>query len=295
VNEALVRRIRTMTERVGLFADAPDADGAFRELVGAATQTPVKHAFRRIAEPAQRRAALAAIRSTRDDEIERRLGCHPDTASARLRRADTVGLGCDERVVELPLAVALARRQPTGHVLDAGAALNLRITHDALPAGQRMVHVTQSAAAEPALLDGNRFSYLWADLRDLPFAAGVFDLALCVSTLEHVGMDNRRYGGPAENSPQSALKAVAELHRVVHAEGCILITVPFGTPRSLGWYRMVGPEEVAAMVATLADRRPQVRYCRYTGSWFDAEPEAILADDPGDGIVRAIAILQAGL
>jgi len=294
VTAGLVQRIKTLTEQARLFVGDPASDGAFQELVRSAEQAPVKHAFRRIAEPAQRRAALAAVRATRDAEIERRLS-DPMLAAAPLRGADAVGLGCDERVVELPLAVALARRCPAGHVLDAGGALNLQMTHDALPAGQCVVHVTQSAAHEPALFDGNRFSYLWADLRTLPFAAGVFDLAVCVSTLEHVGMDNSRYGGAVENSPQSALAAVAELHRVVRACGCILITVPFGVARSVGWYRIVGPEEVGAIAATLADRRPQVRYCRYTGSWSDAEPEAILADDPGDGIVRAVAILRTGL
>ena len=50
-----------------------------------------------------------------------------------------------------------------------------------------------------------------ADVRDLPFDSNSFDLALCVSTLEHVGADNSGYGLEAEDDAASRLTALREL------------------------------------------------------------------------------------
>ena len=56
-----------------------------------------------------------------------------------------------------------------------------------------------------------------ADVRDLPFDDGAFDLVLCVSTLEHVGADNTGYGLDAEDDGASRLTALRELRRVLAA------------------------------------------------------------------------------
>ena len=40
-------------------------------------------------------------------------------------------------------------------------------------------------------------SYVTADLRELPFADESFDTIVCVSTLDHVGMDNWRMARPS--------------------------------------------------------------------------------------------------
>ena len=48
-----------------------------------------------------------------------------------------------------------------------------------------------------------------ADVRALPFAANSFDVAICLSTLEHVGMDNTQYA--IESGGAGDVAALAEL------------------------------------------------------------------------------------
>ena len=76
-----------------------------------------------------------------------------------------------------------------------------------------------------------------ADVRELPFESDTFDLALCVSTLEHVGADNTGYGLQAEEDSASRLTALRELRRVLAPGGRLLITVPCGEPDDYGWFR----------------------------------------------------------
>jgi hypothetical protein len=60
-----------------------------------------------------------------------------------------------------------------------------------------------------------------ADVRELPFDKGTFDLASCVSTLEHVGADNSGYGLDAEDDGGLAADRAARASaRARPAGGC---------------------------------------------------------------------------
>ncbi len=128
----------------------------------------------------------------------------------------------NERCIELPLAWQLF--QGRGCVLDAGCALNF----DALAKHfeNTFVHLTLGGRDE----DRNPArQYIIADLRRLPMPTGSCASIACVSTLEHVGMDNRHYRGPCEDDPESVWYAVRELRRVLAPGGLLMITVPCGT------------------------------------------------------------------
>ena len=75
-----------------------------------------------------------------------------------------------------------------------------------------------------------------ADLRRLPYSDGTFDAVLCVSTLEHVGRDNARYGLPPEARAEGGdVAALRELERILAPGGRLLVTVPFGRREDHGW------------------------------------------------------------
>jgi SAM-dependent methyltransferase len=78
-----------------------------------------------------------------------------------------------------------------------------------------------------------------ADLRELPFENASFDVAFCVSTLEHVGRDNSLYGVGAEDDPVGMQAALGELRRVV--AGRVLISVPAGAREDHGWFVQLEP------------------------------------------------------
>jgi SAM-dependent methyltransferase len=137
---------------------------------------------------------------------------------------------CDERVVEIPWTLSRYRGEP--RVLDVGYAhaepAYLAALTAAVPGEVTGVDLAQ--ADVPGLRG------LVADLRSLPFADGSFDVAFCISTLEHVGLDNTRYGSSGERDEAGMEEALRELRRVLGRRGRLLLTVPCGPERDFGWY-----------------------------------------------------------
>src|SRR5205823_2256919 len=82
-----------------------------------------------------------------------------------------------------------------------------------------------------------------ADVRDLPFPTGAFGVVLCISTLEHVGLDNTVYGLVAERSGDGQRAALRELRRVLAGNGRLLVTVPCGESQDLDWQVQLPPLE----------------------------------------------------
>jgi SAM-dependent methyltransferase len=122
-------------------------------------------------------------------------------------------------------------------MLDAGSALNH--AHDRLMPRLESLHIA-TLAPEPHAFTDRGVSYVYEDLRDLPYRGSYFDTIACISTLEHVGMDNRMYGAtaPASAHPEhEAARAIAEVRRVLALSGRLFITVPYGASEDHGWFR----------------------------------------------------------
>ena len=126
----------------------------------------------------------------------------------------------------------LARLRP-GRVLEVGYAFAepayLAALVEAAPS--ELVGVDLAEAEVPGM------ETVEADVRRLPFANGRFDQVLLVSTLEHVGADNERYGLDGAADPGGIQAGLRELRRVLAAGGSLLVTVPLGEPGDYGWFR----------------------------------------------------------
>ncbi|HXJ63160.1 MAG TPA: hypothetical protein VNN79_05355, partial [Actinomycetota bacterium] len=93
-----------------------------------------------------------------------------------------------ERVVEIPWM--LSRYEGESRVLDTGYAFASGVYLSALlDLGIPSLH-----GADLAVLSVPGMHRVRADLRGLPYQSGSFDLIYCISTIEHVGFDNTRYG-----------------------------------------------------------------------------------------------------
>jgi len=136
----------------------------------------------------------------------------------------------DERVVEIPWVLARLRG---GRALEVGYAF-AEPPYLAALLGARFDELTGVDLAEA---DVPGMTTVRADVRELPFASGAFDLVLCVSTLEHVGADNTNYGLEVEADGDSRSAALRELRRVLASGGRLLVTVPCGEPGDYGWFR----------------------------------------------------------
>jgi SAM-dependent methyltransferase len=143
----------------------------------------------------------------------------------------------DERAIEIPWC--LARYDGERRVLDVGYAF----AEPAYLAGlvglgaEELAGVDLAEAAVPDLRG------VVADVRNLPFAEGSLDLALCISTLEHVGRDNSVYAVETARDEAGDAAALRELHRVLGTDGRLLVSVPTGEPGDQGWQVQRGPQE----------------------------------------------------
>lgn len=192
--------------------------------------------------------------------------------AARARAGDarprglTAPAWSDERLIEIPWALGRYRSEP--RVLDVGYANALPAYLEALVAAAPGEVVGVDPIEAP--VDGVRS--VVGDLRALPFPDGSFDVAFCISTIEHVGRDNRVYGVDEERDDTGIPSALRELRRVARRT---LLTVPTGLEEDHGWFVQL---PVPAWRALFADAGLEIAedevYELGPDGWSAAEGEA---------------------
>lgn len=135
----------------------------------------------------------------------------------------------EERAIEIPWC--LARYDGERRVLDIGTAF----AEPAYVTGLRALR-----APELVTLDLAEPADVIADVRKLPFDDDSFDLAYCISTLEHVGRDNAIYDVDAPREEHGDEAALRELRRVARR---VIVTLPVGARDDQGWQIVRPPLE----------------------------------------------------
>ena len=153
-------------------------------------------------------------------------------AAARPRNLEAPA-GTDERPIEIPWC--LARYAGESRLLDVGYAY----AEPAYLAGLVGLGAPELTGVDLAVAEVPGLRSVQADLRDLPFEDAAFDVAIAISTLEHVGRDNSQYGLGAEEG-DSLDAALRELRRVAER---LLVTVPTGDGELLAEQAVFTPAE----------------------------------------------------
>jgi SAM-dependent methyltransferase len=176
------------------------------------------------------------------------------------------GVGLDERIVEYPWLFSRLPPGP-GRLLDAGSVLNFDylLTHPTLRAKQ--IFISTLAPESPRQQMRPNVSYVYEDLRETCYRDGYFDWVVCISTLEHVGLDNTRFYTSdqtrREASPDDYLRDVGELRRVIRPGGVLYLSVPFGRHRDHGWLQVFDATMVDRALAGFQPATCVERHFRY--------------------------------
>jgi SAM-dependent methyltransferase len=162
-----------------------------------------------------------------------------DVLVAKFRYSDVLpksyGYGYDERVVEYPWVLSRLC-EGKSRLLDAGSVFNFPEIVESPKLSGKDITIFTLAPENKAFWEKG-ISYHYGDLREMPFKDGWFDEIVSISTLEHVGMDNRIYTrqDSSERIALEAKQAAKELIRVLRAGGKFLASVEFGKHQLIEW------------------------------------------------------------
>jgi hypothetical protein len=147
------------------------------------------------------------------------------------------GFRLDERAIEYPWVLSRLDDKAT-RLLDAGATLSYQYLL-ALPVFSRKSIVVYTLAPDGEMVSRGNISYVHGDLRSTILKDRILGEIVCISTLEHIGMDNtliytadERY---QESKPQDYRLALQEFRRLLAPGGRLFITVPYGQYQNCGW------------------------------------------------------------
>lgn len=185
------------------------------------------------------------------------------------------GAGLDERCVELPWLLSQLPRG-AGRLLDAGSSLNHTLMLNRPVVAEKQLHIVTLTPEEDAFWRRG-ISYVYEDLRSLPYKDGLFDIVVSVSTLEHVGCDNRFYGSlAAVQALDDFPKAAREMSRVLRPGGLLLLTVPYGVHRFHGAFQQFDRRRLSMALDGFGEMAAvQETFYRYArNGWQRASDEA---------------------
>ncbi len=180
------------------------------------------------------------------------------------------GAGFDERVVEYPWTVD--RLGAGVRMVDVGSALNHGMLIAASLARYREIVFVNPFRDDGWRSDSTHVRYVRADARAPALRPGV-ELVTCISTLEHIGCDNSRYGGPASEAGDAAAArraAMRSLRDLLRPGGRLLLTVPFGRPEDHGWLVQFDAAALADATDAFGPSASAATFFAYDGGWHRA-------------------------
>jgi len=233
------------------------------------------------------------------------------------------GFRLDERCIEIPMVISHLTNKE-GLLLDAGSSLNFEYPLR-LPEISRLKKTIITLAPEKTSFPALGVSYVFDDLRSLPFRDDMFDFIACISTIEHVGMDNSMYTGIISENQNlgvnrehpgftgDLVNAIHQLKRVLKGGGTMYLTFPFGKHENHGFFQQFDSRLTDLVIETFApseireiiykyqpmgwvlSNRSDCADCEYfnvhTSKYFNPESTIEYAEDYAAG-VRAVMCLE---
>jgi len=175
------------------------------------------------------------------------------------------GFRIDERIVELPWVISKLDTEKC-LLLDAGSALNFKNILDLNIFNSKKV-VIYTLSPEETMVRQSNVSYVYGDLRDTILKNNCFDEIVCVSTLEHIGMNNEfLYSNDSkfnECNTDDYKDAIKEFYRLLKPGGRLFVTVPYGKYENIGWLQQFDSKMIETMINVFDGSSYVVTYYKY--------------------------------
>lgn len=184
----------------------------------------------------------------------------------------------DERIIEYHyLLNDLNNLQKNSIILDAGSVMNFDKIIELIPETIDKVFI-QTLTPERKIISSERVSYLYSDLRRQLFKDGLFDYIVCISTLEHVAMDNTKLYGAREYEKSNDVNAQAKivlqnLVNMLKVGGQLLLTVPVGISMQHEWVRVFSTGELTKILSGVSGINVNIIYWKNFGSHWEKVSE----------------------
>lgn len=182
---------------------------------------------------------------------------------------DGYGFGLDERVVEYPWILQNIPKNAL-NIFDAGSVLNYDFILKSNQLHGKNILIS-NLNPEDENFNTDSISYLYGyygDLRSNIIKNGIFDVVVCGSVIEHIGMDNTKIYSRdnkfKENKTADYIKMVKEFKRILKKDGVCLITVPFGVYSNYGWLQVFDKSMVENICEVFGIKNSSVEFFKYS-------------------------------
>jgi len=175
------------------------------------------------------------------------------------------GYRLDERIIEYPWLVS---RLPlgVGRLLDAGSVMNFDyiLAQNVFEAKRLFI---STLAPEANCFWKKGVSYIYEDLRETCYRDDYFNWIACLSTLEHIGMDNTLLyttdASKKELQVDDHLRVIKEFRRILRPGGTVYLSFPFGEYRNHGWYQVFDAPRLDRIIETFAPASVTENHFKY--------------------------------
>lgn len=179
------------------------------------------------------------------------------------------GLDQNERVIEIPWALSHFKEQV--RVLEIGPVAAQENYIEML----QHLNIKELHGLDITEKEVPGFKMKFEDIRGTTYPANYFDLVLCISTIEHVGRDNKFYNPTKEFDREESgdIKAIKEMARILNPGGSLLLSVPYGKYNDEGWFVNYSEKYLSRLIDNSNLKLHEERYFNYVigNGWYECD------------------------
>ena len=190
------------------------------------------------------------------------------------------GFRIDERIIEYPWLFSRLTTDE-GDLLDAGSTLNFEFILNQPSLQSKKIFIS-TLAPEGNCYWRRGISYIFEDLRNCCYKDIFFDYVVCISTAEHIGLDNTLLYtqdlSKKETNPNSYLTAIKEFYRILKPGGILYLTLPFGRKQNRRWFQVFDNQMIDEIITTFNPSLVIENYFRYQPNGWEKSSRELSRD-----------------